>query len=463
MALVWVSNSSEPQTVKWGANRKMLDHTTAVGAVKTTTIVSEEYTSCMHVPPIAARTTPFANLSTHSLRCGHDHEHWSDSCYFDTTAPELYLDPGFIHTAVLTPLPPPGHPVYYSFGATVAFGGGGADDRADPTARSATYSFVSPRPPGDHTAFSFLYTADAGIGAVPPDEAGGATHNDEPVNGADSVFDAIAADASAHVSDEFVILNGDISYARGWPFIWERFFDLVQPLTTRMPMMTGVGNHEIDTAANALSLARGHDSGGECGVQTLKRFPHYENGLGEMYYSFDYGSVHAVMLSSEHPAEDQLAFFNSDMAALNRTQTPWIIVMLHRPLFGSDPRDAIDLELAENWHSIFVQNGVDMVLSGHQHFYERLCAVETQLGCTTNGRDRPIYIIDGSAGAEFNPAVDPHRPSNISLHREFSRWGYSRVSVAEESLTFTHYHTDNTVADSVSLPKREYLNRVPVA
>ena len=44
-------------------------------------------------------------------------------------------------------------------------------------------------------------------------------------------------------TDEFILVNGDISYARGWPWIWEVFFDLVQPLTTIMPMMeTVVGN-----------------------------------------------------------------------------------------------------------------------------------------------------------------------------------------------------------------------------
>ena len=37
------------------------------------------------------------------------------------------------------------------------------------------------------SSFSFLVTADAGIGAVPEDEAGGATHNDPPANGADQV------------------------------------------------------------------------------------------------------------------------------------------------------------------------------------------------------------------------------------------------------------------------------------
>ena len=50
----------------------------------------------------------------------------------------------------------------------------------------------------------------------------------------------------------------------------------------------------------------------------------------------------AVVLSSEHPAQEQLDFFNADMATLNRMRTPWVLAMLHRPLFGSDPLDAID-------------------------------------------------------------------------------------------------------------------------
>ena len=52
----------------------------------------------------------------------------------------------------------------------------------------------------------------------------------------------------------------------------------------------------------------------------------------------------AVVLSSEHPAQEQLDFFNADMATLNRMRTPWVLAMLHRPLFGSDPLDAIDHE-----------------------------------------------------------------------------------------------------------------------
>ena len=101
----------------------------------------------------------------------------------------------------------------------------------------------------------------------------------------------------------------------------------------------------------------------------------------------------AVVLSSEHPAQEQLDFFNADMATLNRMRTPWVLAMLHRPLFGSDPLDAIDHELAANWHAVFVAHGVDMVLSGHQHFYERLCVVETQLGCATDGPSKPSSLV----------------------------------------------------------------------
>ena len=105
-----------------------------------------------------------------------------------------------------------------------------------------------------------------------------------------------------------MIVNGDISYARGWPWIWERYFDLIQPLATMMPWMVrdedggvgddddaacgwlsfclqvGVGNHEIDTHENDFHSARGNDSGGECGVATLKRFPQFPS-LKQMWYA----------------------------------------------------------------------------------------------------------------------------------------------------------------------------------
>jgi hypothetical protein len=40
-------------------------------------------------------------------------------------------------------------------------------------------------------------------------------------------------------------------------------------------VQVGVGNHEVDTHENEFRSARGNDSGGECGIATLKRFPQF--------------------------------------------------------------------------------------------------------------------------------------------------------------------------------------------
>jgi hypothetical protein len=75
---------------------------------------------------------------------------------------------------------------------------------------SPAYAFAAPRLLGDAGSFSFLYTADAGVGAVPVDEQGGATHNDPPANGADEVYAAMLRDPLT-AKEEFMFVNGGIS------------------------------------------------------------------------------------------------------------------------------------------------------------------------------------------------------------------------------------------------------------
>jgi len=84
-----------------------------------------------------------------------------------------------------------------------------------------------------------------------------------------------------------------------------------------------------------------------------------------------YGLVHTIVLSSEHAQAPQVEFFVKDMEAVKRSDTPWVIVHLHRqavlrilhdsmltcecrPPFTSCPRDKLDVELALTWHRLFV-------------------------------------------------------------------------------------------------------------
>jgi hypothetical protein len=426
MMLSWTTASADPGYVRYGRTDL---NASAVSSVDTYT--PADFTTCMGIPPIPPRTRPFANLSTRKIRCNF-------SCYNDPTASEMYLHPGYLHTATMLNLQA-GQLYHYDFG------GNGSMER------SPVYTFTAPRKDNDDESFTFLMTSDMGIGGIHQGEAGSAIDNDPNHNhtgypngignGADVVVrDGILADPQTK-DDEFIVINGDISYARGWPWIWEMFFDLLQPLSTTMPMMVGVGNHEVDSHENPFVYTSGGDSGGECGVPAAKRFTHLTSPQ-KMYYSFTHGSVHVVVLSSEHPVEEQVQFFKQDVAKVDRKKVPYLIVNLHRPLFISENVGTeVTHVLRTTWHELFVDNGVDFVYTGHAHYYERLCAVDmdptntSNVSCSTS-RDRPVYIVDGAAGAE----PDMQSPfSELTKIKEFGKWGYSRMVVQADSIEFRHY------------------------
>jgi phosphodiesterase/alkaline phosphatase D-like protein len=63
------------------------------------------------------------------------------------------------------------------------------------------------------------------------------------------------------------------------------------------------------------------------------RFVAPDNGNGIFWYSFDFGSVHVVQISSEHdwlPGSEQYTWLEQDLQSVNRTQTPWVVLTSHR-------------------------------------------------------------------------------------------------------------------------------------
>jgi len=61
-------------------------------------------------------------------------------------------------------------------------------------------------------------------------------------------------------------------------------------------------------------------------------------------YSFDYGSVHIVMIDTEHNLtenSEQYRFLDSDLSSVDRKTTPWFIVGGHRPMYVDSETDEI--------------------------------------------------------------------------------------------------------------------------
>ena len=84
----------------------------------------------------------------------------------------------------------------------------------------------------------------------------------------------------------------------------------------------------------------GHPSGGECGVPMQARFvmptpPGVSQDDG--WYSFEQASVHFTVINTEMhcgPDSRQLRWIEQDLAGVNRSLTPWVVLMGHRQMYG---------------------------------------------------------------------------------------------------------------------------------
>ena len=106
---------------------------------------------------------------------------------------------------------------------------------------------------------------------------------------------------------------------------------------------------------------------------------------GKRFYSFKAprGSVRFFALDSTYMQKQQLDWLEKELSS---SDSEWKIAFFHHPLYSSGEKHGSDEQLRTQIEPLFVKNGVDLVLTGHEHFYERL---KPQHGIH--------YIISGSS------------------------------------------------------------------
>jgi hypothetical protein len=145
-----------------------------------------------------------------------------------------------------------------------------------------------------------------------------------------------------------------------------------------------------------------------------------------MWYSFDYGMVHVVVINTEtdfpnapsgpnttlkggnfQGLTQQRSWFEADLLAANanRAEVPWILVTDHRPFYGRFPQlpavpgncDSCRIALKP----LILQYNVDFYFCGHVHWYERLYPTDTNgnpLATNYNNQSGLIHITNGAGG-----------------------------------------------------------------
>jgi len=253
------------------------------------------------------------------------------------------------------------------------------------------------------------------------------------------VLDAIKrADDSLHF--DLLLLSGDLSYANGIQPWWDYWGKMIQPLASHFPFMVAPGNHEL------FSLFIAYNA----------RFHMPTNGYENLYYSFNYRGIHVIILNSESLNEYHWSamyqWAAKDLQSVNRMKTPWVFAAFHHPWYCSNlNHNDSAWFMKQEYEDLFHKYGVDVVLQGHVHAYERTKQVYNWQ--VTSGAT--VYITNGHAGNSEGLYYGWQTPTPTwSGYRE-SVFGFSTMEI----FNATHLHwqmiraNDSVVRDDYWLVK----------
>ncbi|HEB61383.1 MAG TPA: metallophosphoesterase family protein [Phycisphaeraceae bacterium] len=200
------------------------------------------------------------------------------------------------------------------------------------------------------------------------------------------------------------LMLGDNAYTDGTDFEYQAaVFDMYPTFLRSTVLWLTLGNHDAHSADSP------SESGPYYDIFTLPRNGE-AGGLAsgtEAYYSFDYGNVHFVCLDSQDtdrsPGGAMLTWLENDLAS---TMQDWIIAYWHHPPYTKGSHDSDNAadsggrmrDMRVFALPILESHGVDLVMTGHSHSYERSFLLDGHYG--TSGTLTPDMIIDDGDGRE---------------------------------------------------------------
>jgi len=206
--------------------------------------------------------------------------------------------------------------------------------------------------------------------------------------------------------------NGEFCYEA----VYDKYMGWIENMTDNKPYMVGPGNHEAECHSPYCLGSTSHREAlsNFSAYNTRWAMPSSESkGVLNMWYSFDYGSVHYVAANTETdydsapeqgkgpispsgsfaPSGGYLEWLEADLRAANenRQETPWIVVFGHRTWL-QNAADGCDTEVGTAHADLFEKYGVDLYIAGHKHAYHRFLPLSGNSGT-------PI-VVTGGAGCD---------------------------------------------------------------
>ncbi|MHA1865701.1 MAG: metallophosphoesterase [Candidatus Heimdallarchaeaceae archaeon] len=226
-----------------------------------------------------------------------------------------------------------------------------------------------------------------------------------------------------YMQSDFSVFTGDLVESGKERCQWYDWFADFYPLISNNPFMPILGNHE-----------KNHSN----------YYNMFELPEKEEYYSFDYGSVHFSALHTCAPYyggtfDEQVTWLENDLSQVEEGK--WKVVLMHRPPFSSGSRyhNGEYQDVNETFVPIFEKYNVDLVFTGHEHFYERL------------EKNNITYVITGGAGAPIYKVVDDYKIPE-SIYSEAVNHA-TIIRATPNQIDFQAVRTDYSIMDSFTINK----------
>jgi 3',5'-cyclic AMP phosphodiesterase CpdA len=225
-------------------------------------------------------------------------------------------------------------------------------------------------------------------------------------------FGAFVVGQVERLNPLFHLLNGDLTYANLTPnrvATWNKFFNNNMSSTRNRPWMPALGNHEVESG-----------NGPQGFNAYLNRYALPGNGSTDFagrWYAFSAGSVKVISIDNndvcyqnggdiyirKYSHGQQRRWLEQTLAAARQDSTiDWIVVFMHQLAMSSNLVNGSDLGVREEFLPLFDRYGVDLVLCGHDHDYERTYPVRGAEPAANSDRPRVVdtnlHVIDSEKG-----------------------------------------------------------------
>ncbi|MEM7128971.1 MAG: metallophosphoesterase family protein [Chloroflexota bacterium] len=279
---------------------------------------------------------------------------------------------------------------------------------------------------------------------------------------------------SSEIETDLCIMLGDNAYPNGTESEYQQaVFDIFDDCLRNTPLWPTYGNHDAgcadcvsgDQVGPFFDIFKTPTQGEAGGVPSNRRD----------YYSFDYGNIHFVCLNSHDGFESQMqAWLEQDLQVNHKT---WLIAYFHHPPYSKGHHDSdVTPELVDmrtRILPILESHSVDLVLTGHNHCYERSYLINGHYGQSGtfsnamlidagNGspesdgaytkkafrRKGAVYVAMGCSSILKQGTLDHPAMATSSLH-----YGSLIVDIHDHELHSTFLDSQGVVQDSFSIIK----------